>query len=51
MSDHEHEAHCTSHPHCVFCGGIELDEGDRVVCVNCGTVTPVDNRKPAEVSS
>lgn len=28
---------CPEHPPCPFCGGVLVDEGDRVVCRQCGT--------------
>jgi hypothetical protein len=28
---------CDVHPHCVFCGGLMVEEPERVVCVACGT--------------
>ncbi|HET8763020.1 MAG TPA: hypothetical protein VFM12_06355 [Gemmatimonadales bacterium] len=51
-----HEEHlcpppCDVHPHCAFCGGVMVDDGDQVMCVGCGTSAPVENRKPAEVPS
>jgi uncharacterized Zn finger protein (UPF0148 family) len=41
---------CTDHPHCPFCGGVQVEEPDRVVCVNCHTEAPVENRASAEVA-
>lgn len=40
---------CDEHPHCPFCGGVLVEEPDRVMCVICRTEAPFDV-VPAEVA-
>lgn len=38
---------CPNHPPCPFCGGVQVDEGDRMRCVPCGTEAPINVEVPA----
>jgi len=35
-------------PYCVFCDGVMVDEGDRVVCASCRTDALADPKPAAE---
>jgi hypothetical protein len=42
---------CDAHPHCPFCGGVMVEDAERVTCVSCGTDAPLAAVEPERVAS